>query len=86
MVFYAFDEEEYIRDRDFYFGYRDFVPGDVVDNQADLSRTALEVLSGEKVYDTSAFEEDFLEAVDGKSSRRIAEYIKKNYLKGHLPD
>jgi len=80
MVFYAFDEEDYIRDRDFYFGYRDFVPGPVVKDQDDLIRTAGSILAGDYKVDMSGFRQEHLDAIDGRSAGRIADYIKNEYL------
>lgn len=81
MVFYAFDEEDYIRSRDFYFGYRDFVPGEVVSDQESLAQAAFDLLSGGGGADLSDFEKAFLASLDGESSRRIYEYILDNYLR-----
>ena len=80
MLFYAFDEEDYIRSRDFYFGYRTFVPGDVVSDQESLAEAACDLLSGGQSRDTSEFEKAYLASLDGKSTRRVFDYIRENYL------
>ena len=36
MSFFAFDVEDYIADRDFYYNYYDFIPGPLVKNTAEL--------------------------------------------------
>ena len=83
MLFYAFDEEEYIGSRDFYFGYRSFVPGPVTADQESLETETLKMLSGEnscREETLETFKKDYLDAIDGQSTKRVAEYIKNTYL------
>ena len=80
MLFYAFDEENYIRTRDCYFGYRGFVPGMIAADQEELARDAAGLLSGGMSYDAKGFVRDFLGSADGNSTLRIADYIRDNYL------
>ena len=83
MLFYAFDEEEYIGSRDFYFGYRSFVPGPVTADQESLETETLKMLSGEnscREETLEIFKKDYLDAIDGQSTKRVAEYIKNTYL------
>lgn len=102
MLFYAFDEEEYMASRDFYFVYEEMVPGPVEHSFTAMTRKAARMVAGqwnpveeEKKKDVLAesegaalslsqrmeqFREAFLNALDGHSTERIAEYIKENYL------
>lgn len=80
MLFYAFDEESYLRNRDCYFGYRDFVPGKIAADQEELVKDANDILSGTVTCGSEDFVRDFLGHVDGNSTRRIADYIRDNYL------
>lgn len=46
MLFYAFDEEEYMASRDFYFAYEEMVPGPVEHTFAGMTRKAARMVSG----------------------------------------
>ena len=74
MLFYGFDLDEYIRTRDFYYEFRDFVPGKIVYNQEELI-SALKTgdFEAEKV---SVFKNRFFDYTDGKSTQRVCELIK----------
>ena len=89
MLFYAFDKEEYINSRDFYCNYDRFAPGYVETDFESMKKRAMEILSGtEKNTDRKKevlmkkvqFQEDFLSALDGHSTERIAKYIKETFL------
>ena len=109
MLFYAFDEEEYMASRDFYFAYEEMVPGPVEHTFDGMTRKAARMVAGQwnpmeeekrllydQVQQESAkeetatflpltqrmeqFREAFLSALDGRSTERIAAYIKENYL------
>ena len=47
MLFYAFDEEEYMASRDFYFSYEEMVPGPVAKTFRELCRRASRMVSGQ---------------------------------------
>lgn len=75
MLFYVFDLQEYIKDRDFYFDLRLNAPGKLVYNQAQLI-TAITT----KDYEPDrmdAFAHMFFDDFDGQSTRRIVELIDK---------
>ena len=75
MIFYAYDYHEYKNDiRGFYYEYENFVPGEVVKNTIEL----IKVLK-EKNYDykkIGKFAKLNHDYHDGKSSRRLLEFIK----------
>lgn len=77
MIFYVFDEEEYIEERDIYGDLDSFIPGVKAKNMKELRSEAKRFLDGEKVisYDLDKFKDRYLSALDGQSTRRITDYI-----------
>lgn len=73
MLFYAFDLEDYVAMRDFYYPFKSFVPGKIVRNM-DQIEAAIEAkdYEAEKV---ERFKHRFFDDLDGKSSERVAEFI-----------
>lgn len=61
MLFYAFDKEEYMASRDFYFAYEEMVPGPVTENFREMTNKAARMVSGqwkpEEEKDTGALSE-----------------------------
>ena len=84
MLFYAFDEQEYMDSRDFYFDYAQFTPGPVVADFEALCEKAADMLesavSESEQADLKKFRETFLNTVDGCSTERICRKIKTNYI------
>lgn len=84
MLFYAFDEKEYMDSRDFYFDYSQFTPGPVVtDFEALCEESAAmlqNIVSANEQADLKKFRETFLNTVDGCSAERICRKIKTNYI------
>ena len=72
MLFFAYDLEEYDRERSFYYEYKSFVPGKTV-TDADGIIKAIETGDFEKEK-VAPFRERFMSACDGNCTRRIAEY------------
>ena len=73
MLFYVFDLDEYIRDRDFYFDLRLNSPGKLV---FDLP-TLIDTIKSED-YETERiepFKKMFFDKLDGKSTERVAKLI-----------
>lgn len=71
MLFYAYDLEEYDRDRSFYYEYRSFVPGKIViTNNEIINAIKCSDFEAEKI---PAFRQKFMSACDGKSVQRIAD-------------
>jgi len=75
MVFYAYDLYDYINERDFYYPYREFVPGPVAADTAGLVRTIRDMESGFSRSSVRLFKERFMGACDGRSSERIADVL-----------
>ena len=84
MLFYAFDEKEYMASRDFYFDYDQFTPGPVVAEFEALCEKAASMLenivSEVEQSDLDNFRKVFLNMVDGHSTERICRKIKTNYI------
>ena len=84
MLFYAFDEKEYMDSRDFYFDYDQFTPGPVVADFEALCEKAASMLenivSEVEQSDLDNFRKVFLNMVDGHSTERICRKIKTNYI------
>lgn len=76
MIFFPYDLQEYIADRDFYYDYEGLVPGPLVTDTKSL----IEVITRDK-YDfdqIEAFRDTFFDYQDGKASERIVHNIFEN--------
>ncbi len=74
MIFYAYDSEEYERDRGFYFPYKEFIPGAYC---AEGWQVVDEILhpSGEYREKRKEFCERFMSCCDGHATERIIEQL-----------
>lgn len=78
MIFYAFDKEEYLRERDIYYDFEQFAPGKIVESQGELLSELCRLLEhGENGCSAKItwFWEEFMDALDGNCTKRIAEYL-----------
>lgn len=73
-VFFAYDLQEYISERDFYFDYESYVPGEVAYTLPDLAQKVMGDFNEEKNNRFRDFNFSFL---DGKSAERVVERIVK---------
>lgn len=73
MLFYAFDLEDYVVNRDFYYPFKNFVPGKIVRNMDQITNAILE--SDYELHKVKAFKHRFFDDLDGKSSQRVADFI-----------
>ncbi|SJZ87989.1 CDP-glycerol glycerophosphotransferase, TagB/SpsB family [Pilibacter termitis] len=73
MIFYAYDLEEYVSERDFYVNFEDFTPGEIVRNMDELLR-ALSV-SEMNLVKVREFKNKYYEHQDNEASKRIAEFV-----------
>lgn len=73
MLFYAYDLQQYVATRGFYYEFETFVPGKIVD---DFTEIAPAILAGdfhqEKI---DPFKKRFFDSLDGKSSERTAKLV-----------
>ncbi len=73
MLFYAFDLEDYVVNRDFYYPFKNFVPGKIVRNVDQIVESI-----GQEDYEqenVETFKHRFFDQLDGKSSERVADFI-----------
>lgn len=78
MIFFAYDLDQYDRERSFYFDYKNFVPGDIV---CDTEELYLAIKKNETDFDREkvrVFRNKFMSACDGKSTDRIIKNIFNN--------
>jgi len=69
MLFYAYDLEEYINSRDFYYEYETFVPGKIVVKTPEIIDSILNNdFDSEKIDE---FKGRFFDQLDGKSTKRV---------------
>lgn len=69
MLFYAYDLEEYINSRDFYYEYKTFVPGKIVFNSQEIVSSILnEDFESNKIDE---FKGRFFDHLDGMSTERV---------------
>jgi CDP-ribitol ribitolphosphotransferase len=73
MLFFAYDLEEYIATRDFYYDYTEFVPGKICRSTEELV-TAIENQDYE-IEKVNEFRHRFFDDVDGKSTDRVIDQI-----------
>lgn len=73
MLFYAFDLEDYVVNRDFYYPFKNFVPGKIVRNLSEIACAIKD--SDYEDWKVDAFKNRFFDDLDGKSSERVAEFI-----------
>jgi len=71
MLFFAYDLEEYIDSRGFYFEYKDFVPGPIVYSTQEIIEKIIELEKGFDLTQVRKFREKFMNGCDGKSTERI---------------
>lgn len=76
MYFYAPDLVEYIKERDFYFNYEDFVPGKIIKSTNDLINSIQDEEYDLKVV--KDFKDYFFDYKDEKSSQRFIEILLKS--------
>lgn len=73
MLFYAYDLDEYISDRDFYCDFRSFVPGKITGSFDELIAAVNESdFEKEKIL---PFRSKYFDFVDGNSSQRVVDAI-----------
>lgn len=78
MVFYVFDLEEYMASRNIYFDFESFAPGSRVKEFDKLLTAVRMILRGERKEEEERigrFCDYFLDALDGKSTERVVEFL-----------
>ncbi|RFU63966.1 CDP-glycerol glycerophosphotransferase family protein [Peribacillus glennii] len=73
MLFFAYDVEEYVQKRDFYYDFHSFIPGPLVRSSEEIVDAIVEKdFEMEKIH---PFVHYFFEDVDGKASARVVDRI-----------
>ena len=76
MIFYAFDLEKYINERDFYFDFKMYVPGKIVYSQDELVAA---INNGDFCTDRiKPFADMFFDNRDGRATDRVVKLIYDN--------
>nr|WP_315364602.1 CDP-glycerol glycerophosphotransferase family protein [Cytobacillus firmus] len=73
MLFFAFDVEEYVQKRDFYYEFTSFIPGPLVRSSEEIIQTIKE--KNYKMDKIKPFIEYFFDHHDGNSSRRVVDHL-----------
>ncbi len=78
MVFYVFDKEEYLENRDIYYDFDSFVPGAQAQTEEEFVAAVKGAMEGAKEYSDKYqwFKEEFLDALHGNCTSEVAKYIK----------
>ena len=73
MIFFAYDLEEYIKNRDFYYPYESFVPGPIVKSTEEV----IEVIKNEnyEIDKINQFRNKFFDHFDGRSTERVVNEV-----------
>nr|WP_225877754.1 CDP-glycerol glycerophosphotransferase family protein [Alkalibacter mobilis] len=75
MVFYAYDLESYMDERDFYYNYEDFIPGPIARDQDELAKIIKnDVWDMDKIRQ---FKDKFFDYKDSGSTKRFIDKIIK---------
>lgn len=74
MIFFAYDLENYLAERNFYYEYRKFVPGPIVANNDSLFQ-AIEMIEEQDLTKVVEFRDRFFDELDGKSAQRIVKEV-----------
>ena len=77
ILFYAYDLEEYIAERDFYYSYKEFVPGPILETNEELF-SKIENISTVDLKQIEIFKHKFFDQLDGQSAKRIVDTIFQN--------
>ena len=73
MLLFAYDLEEYVDERNFYYNYEELVPGPIVYTNDDL----IQIIKNNQfdIEQIKAFKQKFFDDTDGKSTKRFVEYL-----------
>lgn len=73
MIFFAYDLEEYIDSRDFYYPYQSFVPGPIARTTDDIVNI---IRTGNfEIEKLDKFRNKFFDHFDGKSTKRVVDML-----------
>lgn len=75
MIFFAYDLDDYIASRDFYYPYESFVPGPIARTTSDIINIIKE--NNFEVEKLEKFRNTFFDHFDGKSTGRVVDTLLK---------
>lgn len=80
MLFLAYDMEEYLSDRGFYYEYSEFVPGSIITNTEELLKEIdkLAEFKQETIQRVRDFKSKYMSSCDGKATERILQEVLEN--------
>ena len=75
IILFAYDLDSYLDERNFYYDYKSFVPGPIVYNNDEI----IDMIKNNSfdLEKVKTFKNKFFDNVDGKSTKRIVEYLVK---------
>ncbi|WP_024614077.1 CDP-glycerol glycerophosphotransferase family protein [Clostridium sp. Ade.TY] len=73
MIFFAYDLENYIESRDFYYPYEKFIPGPIARNTDEILDIIIK--NNFKMDKLSIFRNKFFDHFDGKSTKRVVDTL-----------
>ncbi len=81
IIFFAYDLEEYIKKRNFYYDYETFVPGPIIRNGEELIEKLRTTQQWSKTFEDKRKEirNKFHKFHDGQSTKRILDFLKIQY-------
>lgn len=71
--FYSYDLEEYENERDFYFDYREFIPGPMFEDTVSMSDWIKQ--ENKNLKQITEFRDRFFDHHDGESSKRVIDHF-----------
>ena len=77
MIFFAYDLNEYLQDRSFYYDYKEFIPGPIAE-ETDQVISLIQKNSFD-IQGVRNFKEKFFDDLDGQASKRFVETFIKPY-------
>ena len=81
MIFYVFDKEEYLENRDIYYDFDTFVPGEQVKTQEHFIEVVKGIIDGDYRQNEEInekykwFQNEFLDALSGSSTKSIVQLL-----------
>ncbi|MGL4873805.1 MAG: bifunctional glycosyltransferase/CDP-glycerol:glycerophosphate glycerophosphotransferase [Clostridium sp.] len=73
IIMFAYDKEEYLRERDFYYEYDSFVPGNIAKTNEEI----VEIINNNNfdIQRVREFKNKFFDQYDGQASKRLVENL-----------
>jgi len=75
LIFFAYDIDDYLDERGFYYPFEEFCPGPIVKTTAELAE-AVNACEKADLSAVRAFRDKFMSACDGHATERVVEIIK----------